>query len=415
MPVEEVMREEKVISPENTAKERIELPPAMTGENIVCFAKDWSEDPTSCNHVLEELAKTNRVLWLNSISTRSPNLSSGRDLGKIWKKIAGFLAGPKAMKPNLWVFTPVVLPFHNSKAAVALNKLILRMTINGLRRRLGMRDFQLWTFVPTSEPYVGALGAKLVVYYVTDNWSQFSTVDGERIGRMVKQLAGKADIVFATAHLLVEQLKTDNPNTQLASHGVKHALFAEALADETEVPADLAALPKPVLGYYGLIEDWLDQDLLVYLAERHPDWSIALIGKAMVDTSRLEKMPNIHLLGRKPHAELPSYCKGFSLAMIPHQVNELTRHMNPIKLREYLSAGLPVVSTALPEVSFYPDHCVVAKSYEEFDQAAREAIRSDNPAGRAARSADMRHETWESKVRLLGGYVMNALSRKHAR
>lgn len=414
MPVEDPVREEKVISREDEAR-GADLQAAMAGENIVCFAKDWAEDPTSCNHVLEELAKTNRVLWLNSISTRSPKLSSGRDLGKIRKKIAGFLSGPKAMKPNLWVFTPVVLPFHNSRLAVALNRIVLRLTISGLRRRLGMRDFQLWTFVPTSEPYVDALGAKLIVYYVTDNWSQFSTVDRERIGRMVKQLAGKADVVFATAHLLVEKLRQDNPQTHLASHGVKHALFAQALEDKTEVPADLAALPKPVLGYYGLIEDWLDQDLLVYLAQRHPDWSIALIGKAMVDTSRLEKMPNIHLLGRKPHSELPAYCKGFSAAIIPHQVNELTRHMNPIKLREYLSAGLPVVSTALPEVSFYPDHCAVARSYEEFDHAAQAAIGADSPAARAARSRDMREETWQSKVQVLGRHVKRALSQKQPR
>lgn len=398
---------------EAPAIEAREHKPAMSGQNIVCFAKDWAEDPTSCNHVLEELSKTNRVLWLNSISTRAPKLGSGRDMGKIRKKIAGFLAGPKEMKPNLWVFTPVVLPFHNSAKAVMLNKLLLRLTISRLRRKLGMRDFQLWTFVPTSEPYVGSLGAKVVVYYVTDNWSQFSSVDGARIGAMVKKLSQNADIVFATANLLVEQLKPNNPETHLASHGVKYAQFAQATQSDTVVPADLAALPGPVLGYYGLIEDWLDQDLLVYLAQKHPDWSIVLIGKAMVDTSKLEKQPNIHLLGRKPHAELPGYCKGFSVAMIPHKVNELTRHMNPIKLREYMSAGLPIISTALPEVRHYPGQCIAAENYEEFDQAVQAAITGDSPAARAERSRAMEAETWEDKVRELSARVMRVLAKKH--
>lgn len=391
------------------------LPAPMSGQNIVCFAKDWAEDPTSCNHVLEELAKTNKVLWLNSISTRSPSFSSGRDMGKIKKKIVEFLAGPREKKPNLWVFSPLVLPIHGSKLVEMLNRIILHFTITMLRGRLGMRDFQLWTFVPTSEPYINAMGAKLVVYYVTDNWSQFSSVDGERIGQMVNRQARKADIVFATAHLLVDQLKPHNSETHLASHGVKHALFAEALSRDTVVPADLASLPKPVLGYYGLIEDWMDQDLLVYLARRHPDWSIVLIGKAMVDTTRLAAEPNIHLLGRKPHGELPAYCKGFDVAIIPHIVNELTRHMNPIKLREYMSAGLPVVSTALPEVRHYLEHCVSAESYEEFDRAVEQAIASDSESARAARSHSMRGEVWEAKVRALGSLVMRALTHRGRR
>jgi glycosyltransferase involved in cell wall biosynthesis len=384
----------------------------MTGQNIICFAKDWAEDPTSCNHVLRGLARQNKVLWLNSISTRSPNLSSGRDLGKIWRKLTAFLRGPKAADESLWVYTPLVLPFHHSPAAVVLNRWILKTSLSLLSARLGMRGFQLWTFVPTSSQYVGALGEEFIVYYCTDNWSQFSSVDGEKIGAMVKDLARRADVVFATSRPLVEQLRPNNPQTHLAAHGVNHELFAQAIAPATQVPADLAALPGPVLGFYGLIEDWLDLDLLAYLAGRHPEWTIALVGRVCVDTSKLAGYPNIHFLGRKPHAELPSYCKGFAVGLIPHQVNELTIHMNPIKLREYLSAGLPVVSTALPEVRHYPEHCVVTETYEEFERAVETAIREDTPEARARRSAAMRGENWEQKVQELGEIVMRVKAQK---
>jgi glycosyltransferase involved in cell wall biosynthesis len=382
--------------------------PAMRGRNIICFAKDWSEDPTSCNHVMRELSRHNKVLWLNSISTRTPNLTSGRDLGKIWRKITAFLQGPKAVTDSLSVYTPLVLPFHKNRLAIALNRWILRATVAMLRRRLGMGSFQLWTFVPTSSDYVGTLGEELLVYYCTDNWSGFSTVDGPHMTAMVESLATRADVVFATSRPLVEQLRPYNPETHLAAHGVDYAAFARATDDDTTVPADLAALPGPVLGFYGLIEDWLDQDLLLYLAARHPEWSIALVGRVCVDVSRLQSVPNIHFLGRKPHSELPNYCKGFAVGLIPHKVNELTIHMNPIKLREYMSAGLPVVSTALPEIRHYPQHCTVTETYEVFERAVEEILVSDTSSRRRARSESMRSETWDRKVAELGGTVQRA-------
>ena len=378
---------------------------SMTGCSIVCFAKDWTEDPTSCNHVLREFSKTNRVLWLNSISTRAPSLSSGRDMKKIVQKIKGFLQGPKQVADQMWVYTPLVLPWHNNPLAVRINRLVLRATIMLLTRRLKMRPFQLWTWVPTSSAYLGHMGESLAVYYCTDNWEKFRGLDSERIGKMVQDLGSRADVVFATSDSLAQKLLPLNAQTHLAAHGVDHAFFARALEPSTPIPADLAALPQPVLGFYGLIEDWLDQELIAMLARRHPEWSIALVGRTCVDVSLLESLPNVHFLGRKLHAELPLYCKGFAVGLIPHKVNELTRHMNPIKLREYLSAGLPVVATALPEVRHYGELCHVTESYSDFERAIETVLREDTPAARRHRSDAMQWETWERKVAELGHKV----------
>lgn len=391
--------------PSLTAGDGEEGGPGLVGQNIICFAKDWSEDPTSCNHVLRELARDNRVLWLNSISTRAPSLSSGRDLRKILHKLMACLRGPVAAQKNLWVYTPLVLPYHHNERVAAVNRWLLRTTIRTLRRRLGMDRFQLWTFVPTSAEYAGAMGEDRLIYYCTDNWAQFSAVDGEKIGGMVEALARKADVVFATSHLLVEGLSRFNRNTHLSSHGVSYDLFARAVQDETRVPPDLAALPGPVLGYYGLIEDWLDQELIAHLAERHPEWTVVLVGRVCVDTSRLQRLANVHFLGRKPHEQLPNYCKGFDVGLIPHKVNELTTHMNPIKLREYMSAGLPIVSTALPEMRRHPDQCTVAENYLQFEHAVAEAVATDSLELRRARSAKMSSETWDRKVLRLGQII----------
>ena len=378
----------------------------MTGQNIVCFAKDWNEDPTSCNHVLRELAKRNRVLWINSISTRAPNLTSARDLGKIFRRLKGILGGTRQVERQMWLFTPFMLPFHHRRWAAALNRWMLRLTLGMVRRRLGMHRFQLWTFVPTSAEYIGRLGEDLIVYYCTDEWSGFKAVNGARIGTMVQSQATRADVVFATSQPLVEKLRRFNANTHLASHGVKYPMFARALENSLPVPQDVARLPRPVLGFYGLIEEWLDLELIRYLAIRHPEWSIVLIGKVCVDTTALNELPNVHLLGHRPHSDLPAYCRGLDVGLIPHKVNELTRHMNPIKLREYISAGLYVVATDLPEVRRYIDFCTAAESYEQFEAAVAVAVACDSEDRRRQRSEAMRGETWDVKVAAIGEIVM---------
>jgi glycosyltransferase involved in cell wall biosynthesis len=384
----------------------------LSGANIICFAKDWSEDPTSNNHVMKLLSHHNRVLWLNSIAMRTPSLKSSRDLRKIFSKLKHFSRGPELVAPGMWVYTPIVLPFPHSKLASRLNRWILRATLALLRRKLNMRKFQLWTFLPTSVQYVGQLGESLVVYYCTDEWSQFSYLDGQKMAAMERRLCERADIVFATARSLVESKRAFNAETHLASHGVDHAHFATALSPATRVASDILALPKPVIGFIGLIQDWVDQDLIAYVAERHPEWSFVLVGKAIVDVSRLARLPNVHLLGRRPYADLPAYCKGFTAGIIPFVLNELTRHVNPIKLREYLSAGVPVVTTPLPEVMPYAEHALIANEPREFLSALERAVAENSPTLRERRSEGMRKEAWEHKVAETGDRVNQVLARR---
>jgi glycosyltransferase involved in cell wall biosynthesis len=275
-----------------------------------------------------------------------------------------------------------------------------------------MKEFQLWSFLPTAVNYVGHLGESLVVYYVTDEYSQFSAVDRDKIAAMDREMCRRADLVFATATSLVEARRGLNPDTFLASHGVDHAHFARALAPEVEVAPEIAALPRPVLGFFGLIHDWIDIELLAHVARQRPDWSVVLIGKPQVDLSALGRLANVHLLGRRPYQELPRYCKGFSVGIIPFVVNELTRHVNPIKLREYLSAGLPVVSTPLPECASHPGLCEVASSPAGFLAAVERAVAADSPAQRVQRSAAMRDESWEARVQAIGRRVVEVRQRR---
>jgi len=365
---------------------------------IVAFAKDWHEDPTSNHHVLRELAKTRRVLWLNSLATRTPKLSSGRDLGKIRRKLAEFAQGPQNVENDLWVTTPLVLPLPHSTVARAINRQILRGTIRALRARLGIRNFHLWTFLPNTADYVGTLGEDLSVYYCVDEWSMFSYIDRNATVQAEYKLLERVDAVFAINHALADAKRAVCRDTFVSPHGVDHALFASALDDATVVPPDLAALPHPCIGFYGTLRDWVDFELIAHIARSRPQWSIALIGQQLGDLSAIRDIPNIHLLGQRPHAKLPAYCKGFDVGIIPYRIDERMAFVNPLKLREYLSAGLPVVSTAVPEVQRYAHLCRIASTPDEFVTAIAQALHETSPRARGRRSAAMKNETWSARV-----------------
>ncbi|MGE5181681.1 MAG: glycosyltransferase, partial [Acidobacteriota bacterium] len=366
---------------------------------IVAFAKDWHEDPTSNHHVLRELARTRRVLWLNSIATRTPSLTSGRDLGKLRRKLREFARGAVNVENDLWVATPLALPLPHSAAARAINRQILRATIRALRLQLGIRDFQLWTFLPNVGDYVGTLGEQLAVYYCVDEWSLFGYLDREQTAAAERALLAKVDAVFAINGPLAEAKRAVNPRTFESPHGVDHALFARAVTDTLRVPDELAALPRPRLGFYGTLRDWVDLDLIAQVARARPRWTIALIGQQLADISAVRGLPNVHLLGQKRHDELPAYCKGFDVGLIPYRIDERMRFVNPLKLREYLSAGLPVVSTAVPEAQRYTRHGVhVATTADEWIAAIERALAESTPEARRARSTAMAAETWSARV-----------------
>src|SRR5690606_33395635 len=190
---------------------------------IIAFSKDWHEDPTSNHHVLRELAKTRRVLWLNSLATRKPNITSARDLGKIKRKLREFTRGAVNVENDLWVATPLVLPLPQSKLASWLNRRILRLTIQALRAQLGIDTFHLFTFLPNTAPYVGTLGEDLAVYYCVDEWATFPGLDRAGTIAMERRLLERVDATFATSLALRDKKAEHCKHTVLAPDGRDHA------------------------------------------------------------------------------------------------------------------------------------------------------------------------------------------------
>lgn len=372
---------------------------------IVCFAKDWDGHPTSNTHVMRLLAQRQPVLWLSSIGMRAPSAASGRDLRRIGRKLRGFLAGPREVEPGLWVASPLALPDPRHAWGVRLNRHLLGATVRRLARQVGMASWDVWTFLPNVVDYLPALDPSLLVYYCVDAWAHSPSYDGARLRVLEARLCARADLVFCTSRPLVDDKRLLCRAVHHAPHGVDHAHFARAVDPATPVDPAIAALPGPVLAVVALVDHRVDLALLDAVAATRPDWTLAIVGPVHVDPGPLARRPNVRLLGPVAYDRLPSVLRGCAVGLVPFVLDDYTRHVNPIKLREYLSAGLPVVATPIPEAATYAPACRVAHGASDTIAAVGDAIASDSPAARARRSEAMRGERWEARVAAIEAVV----------
>jgi glycosyltransferase involved in cell wall biosynthesis len=362
---------------------------------MLCFSHDWSGDPLSKTHLMRLLARDNRILWVNSIGYRTPSVSKA-DMSRAFKKLLA-AAGPiQQPEPNIFVLNPLVIPAHGRPEIQAINRHMLRFQIKRAMRRLGFRQPINWVFNPAASIIAGTLGEAMLIYYCVDEYTAFSGVATQTLADLERQLLSRADLVIVSADRLYESKSQVNPRTVLVRHGVNYTHFRRALDPETQVPEEIARFPRPIIGYFGLIaSDWMDVELMVHVAKHFANGSLVLLGKTTMDVSALERLPNVHLLGRKPYEALPAYAKGFDVSVVPFPISEVTLNANPLKAREYLAAGLPVVSTAIPEVEVL-GQCRIGADPDSFVRHIEAALADPGP--RSERSETMRHESWEARL-----------------
>lgn len=366
---------------------------------IVYFANDWaSENRTSSHHIAERLSRWRPLLYVESPGMRTPQVT-GRDLRKIGRLLAVLFRRPAKIRDGLWRCTIPQLPFRRLPGIVALNRWFARHALRRALRLMRADEVMLWFAVPHPEFLVGHLGERMVVYYCIDDYAAHPGVDSERLRACDAELTRKADRVFVAPPALVAAKLAANASTLYSPHGVDAELFGRAMLPETDVPAAARALAHPIIGFFGSLAAWIDVPLIAALARARPNYSLLLIGHVSTDVTELNPLANVHRVGAQPYATLPNWAKSFDVAIIPYRQIQQVQNANPLKLREYLATGKPVVSTYNPEVARFAPLVKLAADVDSFIRAVDAAVDDHDPLAVRARVDSVRDATWDARVK----------------
>jgi len=404
----------------------------LTGETIVCLsAVDWHGIWARPQQLMTIFARHgNRVLYVEPPITllsplKKPELL-GRMTGRLQRGYVGrtcnWTESVEQAGESIFVYRPpAALPFGNMYRFInRLNQWILARAIKKVLNSLGWSATVWWTYLPNTVdmlPHVGFKnkagsdlrsrdincchngGKAILCYDCADEHAAFpGLVNARTVRKMELELFQRADVNLATAHELYERKKRYAPGLKLVPNGADAEHFEQALSEELPVAGEIANLPFPVVGYIGAVGSWLDMEMLAALARARPDFSIVLVGPVDTDVSPLTGFKNIYLLGKRDYRELPRYLKGFDVAVIPFKVDELTVNVNPVKLYEYLAAGRPVVSSALPEVRKFAPLVGIAENTAEFVELVSKAAAEKDPDRVLARVKTARANSWANRA-----------------
>ena len=304
---------------------------------------------------------------------------------------------------------PARLRASSFEAAVAVRSLLRQLMSDG-GALAGRFDHAVqWFYTPLPAPVmVGAFNERGTVYDCMDELSQFRFAPPE-LAQCERFLLDRADVVFTGGQHLFDSKSRHHANVHFFGCGVDAAHFSRALCDDTSVALELRDLPRPVLGYFGVVDERLDYRLIARLAEHFARGSVVLVGPtAKVDPSELPQRENLHWLGQRPYAKLPEYVKGFDVCLMPFALNDATQYINPTKTLEYMAAGRPIVSTAVPDVVRHFTPIVhVGYTTGAFLDAIEASLKPD-PVRIAAGRSRAQAATWESIVAAMDQLIVQA-------
>jgi glycosyltransferase involved in cell wall biosynthesis len=374
----------------------------LSGRDIVCVGfSDWHTDLlTNQQHLLVRAAAENRILFIESLGLRRPQLAA-RDLRRIGRRLASALH-PLREVDGLHVLSPLVLPFHSNEALRRVNAAMLTQFVTRAVAKLGLRDPLLWSFVPQAEALIDVLSPAQVLYYIDDDHAAKAGIDADSFLAAESRFARRADAVLASAPELVTRMRALNGNVHYAPNVADTRLFATAM-EPGPIDPELAALRTPRIVFVGaIIAAKIDIELVVELARSRPEWTFAFVGPVgpgdpRTDVHALTELENVCMLGYRPYEQLPDVLRGADAAIVPYRLDGEMRSVFPMKIYEYLAAGRPVVSTPLDTLVDVPD-VLKAATAQEFAARVQEAIEQDTPIARSERSRRAQAHSWESRL-----------------
>ncbi|MBL8058953.1 MAG: glycosyltransferase [Anaerolineales bacterium] len=386
----------------------------LRGEQIVHFAQGpWHDIWRNRQHIFSRLARDNTVLYVEPKVHWLADLRRGRVKSEAWRR-------PRLVPEadGLWLYRhPVWAPRTERPGLDGLTRGLRRLALRRAMAQLGIERPITWVFQVKDAELIGSLDERLIVCYVDDEYAAYRHHTPEmrqRILREEPRLLARAHLVIVTSRKLLESKAPYNPQTVFVPNGVDFAAFERAWQAGLPVPEDIRRLPRPIIGYSGHISLRLDLPLLAEIARQRPTWSLALVGSvwepgAEAELASLRALPNVYFLGQKPAEQVPYYLPTFDVGLIPYRPGEEAQNINPIKLYEYLAAGIPIVSVDIPALEEYGQYVRIAGSPEDF-LVGVEAALQDRGAGQVeARRRLAAENTWDQRVQQISALVQARL------
>jgi len=388
-------------------------------DDVLCISSiDWDFIWQGHQEIMSTLAaEGHRVLFLENTGVRAPRVA---DLPRVRQRIRNWWRGTKGFRqerPNLFVYSPLVLPLPYSRVARWINTWLLLRALKRWMNATGFYRPIVWTFLPTplALDLIRGVDPRLTIYYCIDDLAS-SSPGARRISQSEVMLFRRADLVFVTSEKLRRRAAEHGAQVHLFPFGVSFDRFDAVRANPDAVPDDIRALKRPVVGYVGGLHQWVDQDLVARAAASAPDITFALVGPAQTDVAALERCPNVRLLGTRPHADVPRYVKAFDVGIVPYRLTEYTANVYPTKLNEYLVMGIPVVATDLPEINrFNAEHgdlVRVARDPDAFSAAIRASLGASSPSEISRRIAAAHANSWDRRIAEMSTLIDEALERR---
>jgi len=364
----------------------------LKDRDFIIFGDDWGRYPSTIQYIGKEIRKSNRIIWIGSLGLRKPVLSI-KDFTRAFEKLKKIKFNKDSIPAPQIVSEvhPRIIPLHDYSFVRQLNNKSLINAISGRMSQLGFRDPIILTASPVIGDIIGELGESSSHYLCLDDWAEFEGAF-KSIVHLEKDLLKKVDSCFAISELLVKNRKPLNGEAFYLPQGVNFDHFNR----EKKIPDSLNNLKSPVIGFFGLIANYIDINLIRDCALRYPQYTFLIIGKSTVDLSELLKQKNVIYTGPVEYAVLPDYAAAFNVGLIPFQLNELTIAANPLKFIEYLALGIPVVSTGLPEVKKFGDLVYTAANNEQFIDSIELALKENTEEKALLRKSVAERYSWAS-------------------
>lgn len=391
----------------------------LKNKNIICISSiDWDFIWQGHQEIMSTFCNnSNRALFIENTGVRTPGI---RDISRIKNRIKNWSAGVKGIRErmdNLYVFSPLILPFPYLRIANWINRHLILSVLDKWIKIMDFSDPIIWVFLPTplSMGLISNLKHKIVVYYCIDNF-RVGSVAAKKIKKSEIRLLKNADLVFTTSKELHNYCSLHNKNVYKFPFAVNFQKFQDARLKKPDTPPEIQGMKRPIIGYIGGIHKWIDFNLIKETAQHYPQYSFVFVGPIQTDVSFLASLKNVFFLGAKGHEQVPAFIINFDICLIPYLLADYTKNVYPTKLNEYHSLGKPVLSTALPEViDFNKENeglVFVAKDYEEFINFIPKIINNDSDTLINKRISSAKKNSWDLKIEEMSVLIDKEIDRK---